>query len=380
MGLLLFLIVIVIVIVIHNPFTIAVAREHPENGIQSLASSAPIPPSSDMETPQNASFKPGITIIVAVISIIFSIIFLLLLYAKHCTRIVYVNNPNGIPISRGNSGINRKVIETLPMFRFSSLRGQKDGLECAVCLTRFEPQEVLKLLPKCKHAFHVECVDTWLDEHSTCPLCRYRVDPEDITQVDNGKGKEIVGTRIVSKRHSSVGEGENSLEIVVENSGRDLKKGRASFDGWRSRRKSNADIKSKSTNSWSAFRRKSGMSMDGQLPVQGDKHRLDHRIIISMGGEEEEKQRWSEVQAADNLYLKSEMILGGEDGRGVINDRSVSEITGMSRYRSKKGGREREEEEGLAKRWMDWLPKSHQQQQKPSLKSASASSSSSTAV
>ena len=29
-----------------------------------------------------------------------------------------------------------------------------------------------ELLPKCNHAFHISCIDTWLRSHTNCPLCR----------------------------------------------------------------------------------------------------------------------------------------------------------------------------------------------------------------
>ncbi|CAI9755762.1 unnamed protein product [Fraxinus pennsylvanica] len=45
-------------------------------------------------------------------------------------------------------------------------------LDCVVCLNRVSPGEKYKILPTCKHGFHVDCIDAWLQRHSTCPLCR----------------------------------------------------------------------------------------------------------------------------------------------------------------------------------------------------------------
>lgn len=41
-----------------------------------------------------------------------------------------------------------------------------------ICLSIFEDGDVGRSLPKCEHAFHVECIDMWLHSHSNCPLCR----------------------------------------------------------------------------------------------------------------------------------------------------------------------------------------------------------------
>lgn len=50
-----------------------------------------------------------------------------------------------------------------------------EGTECSVCLSEFKEDENLRLLPKCSHAFHLQCIDTWLKSHSSCPLCRVNI-------------------------------------------------------------------------------------------------------------------------------------------------------------------------------------------------------------
>lgn len=72
-----------------------------------------------------------------------------------------------------DSGVDQSYIDTLPIFFYKSIvGGNKDPFDCAVCLCEFEPEDRLRLLPKCSHAFHIECIDRWLLSHSTCPLCR----------------------------------------------------------------------------------------------------------------------------------------------------------------------------------------------------------------
>ncbi|XP_015374518.1 PREDICTED: protein goliath isoform X1 [Diuraphis noxia] len=46
-----------------------------------------------------------------------------------------------------------------------------DGDCCAVCIEPYKPSEVVRILP-CRHEFHKSCVDPWLLEHRTCPMCK----------------------------------------------------------------------------------------------------------------------------------------------------------------------------------------------------------------
>ncbi|XP_071522661.1 uncharacterized protein [Panulirus ornatus] len=42
---------------------------------------------------------------------------------------------------------------------------------CAVCIEPYQVSDTVRTLP-CKHQFHKNCVDPWLLEHRTCPMCK----------------------------------------------------------------------------------------------------------------------------------------------------------------------------------------------------------------
>ncbi|XP_059820418.1 E3 ubiquitin-protein ligase RNF149-like isoform X2 [Hypanus sabinus] len=45
---------------------------------------------------------------------------------------------------------------------------------CAVCIEVYRSRDVVRILP-CKHVFHRMCIDPWLLEHRTCPMCKLDV-------------------------------------------------------------------------------------------------------------------------------------------------------------------------------------------------------------
>ncbi|RDX68087.1 RING-H2 finger protein ATL54, partial [Mucuna pruriens] len=69
-------------------------------------------------------------------------------------------------------GLQQSIINAITVCEYKKGEGLIEGTECAVCLSEFQEDENLRLLPKCNHAFHLHCIDTWLRSHTNCPMCR----------------------------------------------------------------------------------------------------------------------------------------------------------------------------------------------------------------
>ncbi|GAA0168216.1 ubiquitin-protein ligase [Lithospermum erythrorhizon] len=120
----------------------------------------------------------------------------------------YVNNNNRVPGSAtlvvANRGLEPEVLNSLPVFVFNSSKGGVEALQCAVCLSEFEDDDKGRVLPKCGHIFHAECVDMWFHAHATCPLCRSNVElvkePEMCDRLDELEPSRIAKSRRLSLR------------------------------------------------------------------------------------------------------------------------------------------------------------------------------------
>ncbi|KAM0787438.1 hypothetical protein ACM66B_003518 [Microbotryomycetes sp. NB124-2] len=48
-------------------------------------------------------------------------------------------------------------------------------VDCGICLSRFKVDDLAVVLPNCLHAFHEQCITSWLARNRQCPFCRVNV-------------------------------------------------------------------------------------------------------------------------------------------------------------------------------------------------------------
>uniref|UniRef100_A0A8D2CW18 RING-type E3 ubiquitin transferase n=1 Tax=Sciurus vulgaris TaxID=55149 RepID=A0A8D2CW18_SCIVU len=73
------------------------------------------------------------------------------------------------------TGLTKQQIDNFAVRNFG-----KDGAlkACSICLTEFKESNKIRILP-CSHEYHIHCIDRWLSENSTCPVCRRELTDSD---------------------------------------------------------------------------------------------------------------------------------------------------------------------------------------------------------
>ena len=64
--------------------------------------------------------------------------------------------------------LNRQEYETL------SREDKNDNKSCVICFEEYKDESIISKL-ECKHIFHENCLNTWIDKNQTCPLCRFKI-------------------------------------------------------------------------------------------------------------------------------------------------------------------------------------------------------------
>ncbi|CAI8585602.1 unnamed protein product [Vicia faba] len=120
-------------------------------------------------------------------------------------------------------GLQQSIINSITVCKYRKNEGLIEGTECSVCLNEFHEDETLRLLPKCSHAFHISCIDTWLRSHINCPLCRASIVSNNVTpevtllnseQENNNLGRNQ-NTQMESPRTDQENDLNNNIVINV---------------------------------------------------------------------------------------------------------------------------------------------------------------------
>ncbi|KAJ8374040.1 hypothetical protein SKAU_G00046200 [Synaphobranchus kaupii] len=69
--------------------------------------------------------------------------------------------------------LSQREIQRLPTKAFNPAYSA-GKTECQICFSSYTEGEQLRMLP-CLHDYHVQCIDRWLKESATCPICRIDV-------------------------------------------------------------------------------------------------------------------------------------------------------------------------------------------------------------
>ena len=66
--------------------------------------------------------------------------------------------------------------QPLPTKSTTNGRYTTNCTECSICIDEFEVGQKIRILPRCGHAFHTDCITPWLTERQgCCPLCKSEV-------------------------------------------------------------------------------------------------------------------------------------------------------------------------------------------------------------
>ncbi|KAL4558269.1 hypothetical protein LXL04_036467 [Taraxacum kok-saghyz] len=105
-------------------------------------------------------------------------------------------------------GLDSFAVQMIPATQFKKKKESDkvinqcdESTECAICLGEYEDDEWVKTIPNCSHVFHVSCIDTWFQTHSSCPLCRSDIfDLEVSVSECRSRGNNLIGEAVDEER------------------------------------------------------------------------------------------------------------------------------------------------------------------------------------
>jgi len=78
---------------------------------------------------------------------------------------------SGLSTSAPEQGVSESARRAMTVRPYARAEGETENAYCSVCLSQLENGEEAKYL-QCKHVYHPECIDRWLERSKLCPVCK----------------------------------------------------------------------------------------------------------------------------------------------------------------------------------------------------------------
>ena len=76
------------------------------------------------------------------------------------------------------------IVSELPEQRIDDIKKlDKDKQNCVICMEDFKNGDKSTNLP-CLHMFHTNCIQSWLKTQNTCPICKFKLTPDNINNIN----------------------------------------------------------------------------------------------------------------------------------------------------------------------------------------------------
>ncbi|KAG0527081.1 hypothetical protein BDA96_06G201400 [Sorghum bicolor] len=135
-------------------------------------------------------------------------------------------------IEHTRTGLEPLVIAAIPTMMYNcEAFSSKDDVQCSICLGEYREKEILRIIPTCRHNFHLACLDLWLQKQTTCPICRVSLKelqaampsarsgpqlPADPENSDNPAPQCFLPARQDRRGQNHSHEARGSVEVVIE--------------------------------------------------------------------------------------------------------------------------------------------------------------------
>eukprot|EP01017_Pseudomicrothorax_dubius_P030487 TRINITY_DN3810_c0_g1_i3.p1 TRINITY_DN3810_c0_g1~~TRINITY_DN3810_c0_g1_i3.p1 ORF type:complete len:486 (-),score=40.50 TRINITY_DN3810_c0_g1_i3:116-1573(-) len=79
----------------------------------------------------------------------------------------------------------KKALEKFcPTSDFSTFDIIFSQTNCSICLEDFERNSKCRQISLCAHIFHAPCIDTWMKQNSSCPVCKKEITEDELVKVN----------------------------------------------------------------------------------------------------------------------------------------------------------------------------------------------------